>query len=82
MKSEFLGVITWQKTNTYANNLWLAFPIEKEAELLPCSLEQVLQRLPQKHPLSIDYPQGRGGEQLSRLGFTEFRTLIWMAYRF
>ena len=81
-KGKFLGVVTWQKTNTYANNLWLAFPVEKEAELLPGSLAQVLQRLPQKHPLSIDYPQGRGGEQLSRLGFTEFRTLIWMVYRF
>lgn len=75
------GVITWQKSDTYADNLWLAFPIEREAELLPESLAQVLTRLPKKHPVSIDYPKGRCAEQLSELGFEEFRSLIWMVCR-
>jgi ribosomal protein S18 acetylase RimI-like enzyme len=78
VNGEFQGVITWQKSDTYANNLWLAFPTEKEAELLPGSLAQVLCRLPKKHPLSIDYPKGRCADQLSALGFEEFRSLIWM----
>jgi ribosomal protein S18 acetylase RimI-like enzyme len=77
---EFQGVITWQKTNTYADNLWLAFPVEKEAELLPSSLAQVLKHVNQKRPLSVDYPKGRCTEQFIHLGFEEFRSLIWMAY--
>ncbi|NLN69842.1 MAG: GNAT family N-acetyltransferase [Chloroflexi bacterium] len=77
---KFQGVITWQRSNTYANNLWLAFPIENEAEVLPVCLSQVLRQLPQRHPLSIDYPRDRCAEQLARVGFKEFRTLIWMAY--
>jgi ribosomal protein S18 acetylase RimI-like enzyme len=76
------GVITWQKSDTYAHNLWLALPRDKEAEILPVSLAKVLSRLLKKHMLSIDYPKGRSAEQLSALGFKEFRSLIWMVHRF
>ena len=76
------GVITWQKSNSYAHHLWLAFPEADEIEVLPASLTQVLRRLPKKHPLSIDYPAGRCAEALAALGFESFRTLIWMVHWF
>ncbi|MFU8827013.1 MAG: GNAT family N-acetyltransferase [Brevefilum sp.] len=76
------GVITWQKSNSYAHHLWLAFPEDDEAEVLPAGLAQVLRRLPKKHPLSIDYPAGRCSQELAALGFEPFRTLIWMVHRF
>lgn len=76
------GVISWQKSDTYADNLWLAFPEEREAELLPVSLAQVLKGLPKKHPISIDYPKGRCADLLSALGLEEFRSLIWMVYKY
>lgn len=72
------GVLTWQKTNSYANNLWLAFPAETEEETLPKGLEIAMRQLPSRHPISIDYPVGRFEAQFKALGFTQFRTLIWM----
>ena len=81
LQEELQGVITWQKTNSYANNLWLAFPVDKEAELLPAALARVLKHLNREQPLSIDYPQGRFHQHFDELGFENFRTLIWMRCR-
>jgi len=75
------GVITWQKTNRYANNLWLAFPEETEREMLQQALMLVLRRISKRHPLSIDYPKGRITKIFSAIGFHAFRTLIWMRCR-
>lgn len=73
------GIITWQKTKSFANNLWLAFPEETENQVIPVALEMVLKRLAKRHPLSIDYPKGRASQELETLGFENFRTLIWMS---
>lgn len=72
------AALTWQKTSTYANNLWLAFPEESEAACLAPALQSVMAKLPPRHPLAIDYPVGRFQGGFERLGFTLFRTLIWM----
>jgi ribosomal protein S18 acetylase RimI-like enzyme len=72
------GVITWQKTTTYANNLWLAFPADREEDTLPGGMRYVLKRLSPSHPFSVDYPKGRFSDQFTALGFFEFRTLNWM----
>ncbi|MBW6466214.1 MAG: GNAT family N-acetyltransferase [Brevefilum sp.] len=72
------GVITWQKSDSYANNLWLAFPDGRVETLLPFGLGHVMRHVPKNHPLSIDYPKSRFEEALRDLGFFEFRTLIWM----
>ena len=76
------GVITWQKTNRYANNLWLSFPEEGEELYLPGALNDICKHLPKKHPLSIDYPKGRYEDQFITHGFEKFRTLIWMQMQF
>jgi ribosomal protein S18 acetylase RimI-like enzyme len=75
------GQITWQKTNTFANNLWLAFDEAEEGQILPEALRAVLQNLAKTHPLSIDYPMGRAEQVFQALGFNSFRTLIWMSCR-
>jgi len=75
------GVITWQKTSTFANNLWLAFPEEEEKHWLPFALTKALTRFPGRHPLSVDYPQDRFQAGFKALGFEHFRTLIWMRCR-
>ncbi len=72
------GVITWQKTDTFANNIWLAFDPEFEDLALPWALSQVLSRLPSLHSLSVDYASDRFPEVFEQLGFYNFRTLIWM----
>ena len=73
------GQIAWQKTDTYANNLWLAFKETQEFDLLPGALISVLKQLAQDHPVSIDYPKDRSKFIFETLGFKPFRTLIWMA---
>jgi RimJ/RimL family protein N-acetyltransferase len=73
------GQITWQKTETFANNLWLAFNETEEHTLLPEAMLSVLKNLSQDHTISIDYPKGRSEEVFKNLGFRDFRTLIWMS---
>ena len=72
------GVITWQKSDSYANNLWLAFPDGQDETLLPFGLRHMMRHIARNHPLSIDYPKGRCDQVLTDMGFAEFRTLIWM----
>jgi ribosomal protein S18 acetylase RimI-like enzyme len=79
---ECAGVVTWQKSTTFADHLWLAFDEAQEAACLPEALTSVLKRLPRRHPLSVDYPQGRSTPLFEQLGFQQFRTLIWMKCRF
>lgn len=78
LKGEFSGSITWQKTSNYANNLWLAFPEDRELMVLANALPKVMKRLPGRHPISIDYPKGRFEAQFQALGFEHFRSLVWM----
>jgi len=72
------GVITWQKSDSFANNLWLAIADGMDKTVLPIGLVQVARRFPKNHPLSIDYPAGRFEEGFRALGFEHFRTLVWM----
>jgi len=77
-EGDLLGVITWQKTDSFANNLWLAFPEDGDGDLLATELRLVLRRLSPRHALSIDYPKGLCTNVFKSLGFHHFRTLIWM----
>ena len=72
------GWITWQRTDSFADNLWLAIREDLEPSLLPEALKQVLFRLNKRHTVSVDYPYGRFREGFRELGFDCFRSLIWM----
>ena len=78
-ETQSLGVITWQKTTTYADNLWLAFSEPQEELYLRNALIGVLKRLSRRHPVSIDYARGRSEQVFEDLGFENFRTLVWMS---
>ncbi len=75
---ELVGVISWQKTTTYANNLWIAFDESQEQALLRPAIQKILKKLQRRHPISIDYPEGRAVEVFSGLGFHLLRSLVWM----
>jgi len=72
------GVISWQKTNSFANILWMALSNEIEERTLTSGLALVLKHLSRKHPISVDLSKGQFRETFKSLGFHEFRTLIWM----
>lgn len=76
---ECQAVLTWQKTNTYANNLWLAFRPGMEGDLLSGALPGILSNFRRRHPLSLELAEGLFSEELQRMGFKVFRTLIWMS---
>ncbi len=76
---EVQGVMTWQKTDSYAHNLWFAFEKENEVNLIPGAVFQIFRKLSSRHPLSIDYPYDRCALVFKDLGFKYFRTLVWMA---
>lgn len=72
------GVITWQKTSSFTNNLWIALPEATEKETLPGALAFILRRISGRHPITIDYPNERCKTYFENSGFIAFRTLIWM----
>lgn len=73
------AVLTWQKTTTYANNLWLAFSPDLEPAVLQVALPEILSNFRRRHPLSLDLAEGLFSQELDDLGFNIFRTLIWMS---
>lgn len=72
------GVITWQKTDSFANNLWLALKNVEEEQYLIGALALLLKRLNKKRTISVDYPEGRFAKTFKTIGFSKFRSLIWM----
>ena len=72
------GFITWQKSDGFANNLWLAIAGGMEESVLPNGLARVMKGFLNNQPLSIDYPQERFEKGFRSLGFEHFRTLVWM----
>lgn len=73
------GVITWQKTSNFTNNVWMALSEETEGETLAGALADIRKRISGRHPITVDYPNERCKGQFEDLGFIPFRTLIWMA---
>ena len=73
------AVLTWQKTSTYANNLWLASSSAADGDLVGRAFPQILSGLPRRHALSLEVAEGVFAAPLQELGFKTFRTLIWMS---
>ena len=75
---ELLGVLTWQQTRKYVDQIWLAAPPEYE-DLVLKSVLPFLRRDPHiRRPVSIDYPENRAVAALAEAGFEPVSTLIWM----
>ncbi len=76
-----LGFLTWQRTDTYADNLWLAInPQADKPAVIQNLLMAAIPRITHKKPLSVDFPEGQASESFQHAGFSLFRSLIWMKY--
>lgn len=73
------ATLSWQRTVTYANNLWLAMSPEADGELLTSGLPEIVRNFKRRHPLSLDIEYGDYVEELTAMGFKIYRTLIWMS---
>jgi ribosomal protein S18 acetylase RimI-like enzyme len=75
------GVLTWQRTIGYTDNLWLAVPekIDEAAirELLTFSRRQI----PKQRIARLNSPAALASEALLEAGYEVGHTLLWMEYR-
>jgi len=78
---EPIGFMTWQKTESFADSLWMApDPRLDESASIASMLQALPERVGRNRPLSVDYPCGRGVEILKSAGFSFVRSLIWMKF--
>jgi len=78
LDKELLGVLSWQQTRKYADQLWLAAPLEYEDLVLMSVLPYLRRDSYIRRPISIDYPENRAVATLTGAGFEPVSTLIWM----
>jgi ribosomal protein S18 acetylase RimI-like enzyme len=79
---QLLGVLAYQTTPSYADNLWLATPAQNEDVAAQALLSYARRHLPPHRPLALDYPSGRAVQAIQSAGFEVHQTLIWMRIKF
>jgi GNAT superfamily N-acetyltransferase len=72
------GILSWKTTKSYADQLWLAAPLESEARVLQTVLPHIQWHERAHRALSIDYPVDRAATTFNKAGFHPDYTLIWM----
>jgi ribosomal protein S18 acetylase RimI-like enzyme len=77
-----LGVASWEPGLFRGENLWLAADPDNEEEALFSLLARARGTLVTRHPLSINYPAGRGKIAFEQAGFVKQNTLIWMEIKY
>lgn len=77
-RQDTLGFLTWEPSRTYADNLWLAAPPEKEEQAILSLIPEVRRRITTTRPLSLNYPAGRADQAFKDAGMTLQQTLVWM----
>lgn len=76
---ELAAVLSWQKTASRSDNLYLAAPAGVfEGEHLGVLLKHFLQEDWDGKSLTVEYPAGRAAKGFEDCGFSLARTLLWM----
>ena len=77
-QQHLLGVITWQPSFRFADQLWMALKPGFEDRVIENAFPFIQRQLMQKKPLMLDLPEGLGSNALSKVGFEKMHTLRWM----
>lgn len=78
-----VGVISWEPSPLYADNLWLAVaPENPDPAVVLALLRAARTALNRGRPLSVNFPAGLFNEAFEQAGFHVQNTLIWMEKRF
>ncbi|HSM24482.1 MAG TPA: GNAT family N-acetyltransferase [Anaerolineaceae bacterium] len=75
---QLIGIASLEKTNLYADNLWIACPEENDDEVVRASIPYFRSSRIFIRPQTINYPVDRGEKAFEDLGFKKNHTLIWM----
>jgi GNAT superfamily N-acetyltransferase len=78
---KLLGVVSWQGSRRYADNLWLAAPPQQEDLVLSSVLPYIHRERTLSRPVALDLPDDRAAKSLADTGFEKTSTLIWMETR-
>jgi len=74
-----VGFITWQRTDSFADTLWLAPDPNLEQGVVISSLLRLLpSQVGRSKPVAVDLPCGACVEALTDANFSLFRSLVWM----
>ncbi len=73
-----LGALSWQRTYTYADKLWLATPKQHEDAAALALAAHARRHTPKTRSLDLEYPVGRAAEAFRMAGFRLHQTLLWM----
>jgi GNAT superfamily N-acetyltransferase len=76
---DLLGVVSRQRTASYADHLWLAVPDQFDERAVEVLLKYSRQQVNLRRPLALDLQAGLAGQALQLAGFQIHQTLIWMA---
>ncbi len=77
-QQQLVGVITWQPSFHFADQLWLAARNGFEDRIIANAFPFIQNRLNLKKPLMINLPEGIGSNALLEAGFEKMHELIWM----
>ncbi|RPI34127.1 MAG: GNAT family N-acetyltransferase [Chloroflexota bacterium] len=73
-----LGVISWRRSYSSADTLWLALPPNHDEGSVQALLLHALRQLPWHRMMTLDMPARVAAQALKASGFYEHQTLIWM----
>jgi GNAT superfamily N-acetyltransferase len=79
---ELLGVLSWQHTRRYADQVWLAASPEYDDLVLKSVLPHIRRDQYLSRPIALDYPENRASTTLREAGFSSISTLIWMKVKY
>ena len=76
--NELAGVLTWESAPGASDHLWLAARPGLETELVQLLALRVLNELPRRRLVTLNYPTGKAEHALHAAGFHFQQVLIWM----
>jgi ribosomal protein S18 acetylase RimI-like enzyme len=76
-----LGVLSWQRTLGYVDNLWLATPEKVDEAAVRELLAFSRRHIPEKRIARLNSPASLASEALLEAGLEVGNTLLWMEYR-
>jgi predicted GNAT family acetyltransferase len=79
---ELNGVITWQPSSNFADNLWLAVPEKCDEDAVQALLIYAQKKAKRHRPLTLDIPARLADDAICTAGFNPHQTLIWMTIPF
>ncbi len=78
LNKQWLGTLTLEKTNLFADNLWVSANPDWEDQVIRAGVPYLQRKLGYDKPMTVNFPENRAAAAFEYLGFKKNHTLIWM----